>query len=424
MGARDSGKMRPMDKRRVQELRPLWHGRALALIGILVVALNLRASTNLLSSIYPFVRESFDVSPLVVGIIGTIAPFSFALAALVTPRIGRRIGLEPALLLAIALILVGHIMRTAAPNHWFLMLGAALSLIGTGMGNVLLPPAVKKYFPDRIGLMTAMYMTLMSVSATVPALIGVPMSESVGWRMSLVVWVCTASVAVIPWVVELRNARQAPGGSNTADLIADPTQSHVPVWRSPTAWAITLVLAVSSMNGYVAYAWLAIMMPDVAGLDTSGSALMLAVYGVTGLPPALIIPILASRMKRADRLVHLGTAFFMIGWLGFLIAPANGTWVWGTILGFGGLLFPLSLVLINLRSRTTATSMTVSGFAQVGAYLFAGIGPIVVGVLHEVQGDWHGVLIFLVLITTPAFFGGIVLSRNRMIDDELKRVSG
>jgi CP family cyanate transporter-like MFS transporter len=87
-------------------------------------------------------------------------------------------------------------------------------------------------------------------------------------------------------------------------------------------------------------------------------------------------------------------------------------------------LFPLSLVLINLRSRTTATSMTVSGFAQVGAYLFAGIGPIVVGVLHEVQGDWHGVLIFLVLITTPAFFGGIVLSRNRMIDDELKRVSG
>jgi CP family cyanate transporter-like MFS transporter len=129
-------------------------------------------------------------------------------------------------------------------------------------------------------------------------------------------------------------------------------------------------------------------------------------------------------MKRADRLVHLGTAFFMIGWLGFLIAPANGTWVWGTILGFGGLLFPLSLVLINLRSRTTATSMTVSGFAQVGAYLFAGIGPIVVGVLHEVQGDWHGVLIFLVLITTPAFFGGIVLSRNRMIDDELKRVSG
>ena len=42
------------------------------------------------------------------------------------------------------------------------------------MGNVLLPPAVKKYFPDRIGLMTALYMTLMSVSATVPALIGSP----------------------------------------------------------------------------------------------------------------------------------------------------------------------------------------------------------------------------------------------------------
>jgi CP family cyanate transporter-like MFS transporter len=235
------------------------------------------------------------------------------------------------------------------------------------------------------------------------------------------VWVFTSLAAVIPWVIELRNARRHPDGVNTADLIADPTQSHVAVWRSPTAWAIMLVLAVSSINGYVAYAWLAIMMPDVAGLDVSGSALMLALYGITGLPPALIIPILASRMKRADRLVHLGTALFIAGWLGFLLSPTNGTWVWGTILGFGGLLFPLALVLINLRSRTTATSMTVSGFAQVGAYLFAGFGPIIVGVLHQIQGDWHGVLIFLIIVTIPAFVGGIVLGRNRIIDDELNQ---
>ena len=400
---------------------PLWHGRALALLGILVVALNLRASTNLLSSIYPFIRESFDVPPIVVGIIGAIAPFAFATAAFFAPRIGRRIGLEQSLLLAIGLIVTGHILRTIAPNYSFLIAGAILSLFGTGMGNVLLPPAVKKYFPDRIGLMTALYMTLMSVSATVPALIGVPLSESVGWRTSIAVWVFTSLAAVIPWVIELRNARRHPDGVTTADLIADPSQSHVAVWRSPTAWAIMLVLAVSSINGYVAYAWLAIMMPDVAGLDMSGSALMLALYGITGLPPALIIPIVASRMKRADRLVHLGTAFFMIGWLGFLLSPTNGTWVWGTILGFGGLLFPLALVLINLRSRTTATSMTVSGFAQVGAYLFAGCGPIIVGVLHQMQGNWHGVLIFLIIVTIPAFVGGIVLGRNRSIDDELNQ---
>jgi len=408
-----------MDAQRLPLQLPLWRGRALALLGILVVALNLRASTNLLSSIYPFIRETFDVPPLVVGIIGAIAPFAFATAAFFAPKIGRRFGLEQSLLAAVALIIAGHVLRTIAPNFTFLIAGAILSLFGTGMGNVLLPPAVKKYFPDRIGLMTALYMTLMSVSATVPALIGVPLSESVGWRMSIAVWVFTSLAAVIPWVIELRNARRSTGGPSTADLIADPTQSHVAVWRSPTAWAITLVLAVSSINGYVAYAWLAIMMPDVADLDVSGSAMMLALYGITGLPPALIIPILASRMKRADRLVHLGTALFIFGWLGFLLSPTNGTWVWGTILGLGGLLFPLALVLINLRSRTTATSMTVSGFAQVGAYLFAGFGPIIVGVLHQVQGDWHGVLIFLVVITIPAFVGGIVLGRNRMIDDEL-----
>jgi cyanate permease len=44
-----------------------------------------------------------------------------------------------------------------------------------------------------------------------------------------------------------------------------------------------------------------------------------------------------------------------------------------------------------------------------------------VGVLHQVQGDWHGVLIFLILVTIPAFVGGIVLGRNRSIDDELNQ---
>ena len=54
-----------------------------------------------------------------------------------------------------------------------------------GVGNILLPPLVKKYFPDRIGLMTTIYSTTMAVASFTPPLVAVPVADAAGWRVSL-----------------------------------------------------------------------------------------------------------------------------------------------------------------------------------------------------------------------------------------------
>jgi len=75
----------------------------------------------------------------------------------------------------------GGTVATPSPGSIFAMLaltpkGAlAGNLIGffAGMavGNVLLPPLVKRYFPDRVSLVTAVYATVMSVSTLLPPLL-------------------------------------------------------------------------------------------------------------------------------------------------------------------------------------------------------------------------------------------------------------
>ena len=64
----------------------------------------------------------------------------------------------------------------------------AVIFAAVGVGNVLLPPLVKKYFPDRIGLMTTIYSTTMAVASFGPPLVAVPIADAAGWRLSLGLW--------------------------------------------------------------------------------------------------------------------------------------------------------------------------------------------------------------------------------------------
>ena len=81
---------------------------------------------------------------------------------------------ERALLLAAALMAIGQVARALAPNAILLVSATVVTLVGAAIGNVLLPPVVKRYFPDRITQVTTIYAVLISMSTALPALLAVP----------------------------------------------------------------------------------------------------------------------------------------------------------------------------------------------------------------------------------------------------------
>ena len=66
------------------KIKPL-HGRVLALVGLLLVALNLRTAVSSLSPIIPFIREDLELSTLAVSFLGMLPPLGFALSGLLGP---------------------------------------------------------------------------------------------------------------------------------------------------------------------------------------------------------------------------------------------------------------------------------------------------------------------------------------------------
>jgi CP family cyanate transporter-like MFS transporter len=187
--------------------RPLWRGRALALTGILLVALNLRTAVASLSPLVEHIQRDVPISPLALGLLGSAPPVCFAVFGVLTPALARRVGLERLLVIALVLLSTALCLRGAASSAAMLLGTTVAVFAGVAVGNVVLPPLVKKYFPDRIGLVTTLYMTAMSISTFLPPLVAVPVADAVGWRLALAQWGLLAAVAVVPWVSLLVRAR-------------------------------------------------------------------------------------------------------------------------------------------------------------------------------------------------------------------------
>ncbi|TFD73902.1 MFS transporter [Cryobacterium gelidum] len=396
--------------------RRLWPGRGLALFGIILVAANLRTAVAALSPIVAEINVDIPLGAVSLGVLGMLPPVCFALFGIFTPMITRRHGLEAPLVFALVAILLGHVTRGLSGSIIMLIIGSVIAFAGLGIGNVLLPPLVKKYFPDRVGLVTSLYVTVVALSTLVPPLIAVPVADAAGWRISLGMWMLLALLALVPWITMLvRHRARTPGP------IVDEADATIlgRLWKSSIAWALAGVFAVSSLNAYAMFAWLPQLLVDTAGVSPAQAGTLLAVYAGMGIPCALIIPALTARMTNVGPLVYIGVFAFVAGDLGLLFAPETLTWLWVSLAGLGPLFFPLALVLINLRTRTHAGAVALSSFVQSIGYTLGALGPLVFGLLHELSGGWTWPLIFLLATALAIIIAGAVIGRPHMLEDDL-----
>jgi MFS transporter, CP family, cyanate transporter len=396
-----------------------WPGRLLALAGILLVALNLRAAVVALSPIARQISADVPLDAIVLGVLGAAPPLSFAVAGALTPRLSRRVGVEHAIIIGVALMTAGQIARAAAGWPWLIIVGSVLTFLGIGVGNVLLPPLVRRYFPDRIGGVTSAYVTVQTVGATIAPLIAVPVALAAGWRVSLGAWALVAFVAALPWMGELVRERGA-AVADTAPEVAEPELAGG-MWRSPTAWAMGLGFLSTAATAYVVFAIFPALLADVAHVDEVTAGALVAVFSLGGLPLSIVMPIIAARVRSS-----VGPAVFTfvlnaVGFTGLLAAPAFSPWLWMGCIALGAAFFPYSLALVSVRSRTHAGAVALSGFMQAIGYIVGAAWPLLVGVLHVATGGWTASLWLMLAALLPLVPAAIILRRPRYVEDELRR---
>jgi CP family cyanate transporter-like MFS transporter len=390
------------DDEQVQQSHPLVKRPWLLLLGLILVALNLRPALSSMAPLLSEVSRSLGLSAAQAGLLTTLPVLCLGLFAPLAPILARRFGAER-VVLGILLTLAGGIILRSNFGEIGLFAGSVLGGASIGIVGVLLPGIVKRDFAKHAGTMTGVYTMALCLGAAMAAGSTVPLSEHFGnsWAMGLGFWVIPALVAAVFWLPQVGSKH---GAHNVAYRVRG-------VRRDPLAWQVTLYMGLQSSLAYIVFGWLPSILigrgltPTQAGLVLSGSVII-------QLASSLAAPWLATRGKDQRLAIVVVMALTLAGLFGCLYAPIEGLWGWAILLGLGqGGTFSLALTLIVLRSRDSHVAANLSSMSQGFGYTLASMGPFAVGVVHDWTGGWNALGWIFGIIGAGAILAGLGAGR-------------
>lgn len=381
-------------------------------LGIVLVSTNLRPAITAVSPLVAQIQADTGFSSSTFGLLTTLPLVCFGALSLFAPVVGRRFGMETTVAGAIVLLIAGFLVRLI-PSAVGLFAGTAVVSVAITAGNVLLPALIKRDFARHVGVMTGLYTMGLFIGPAAAAGLTIPLQRAAGlsWRGALAMWAVVAGFGLLAWLPVVRAGR---AGGPAAPAHTPPAG----LWRQPLAWALVLFLALLSMFFYTLSAWLPKLFID-AGMTEGAAGWMLSVVSLVAIPFTLAAPILAERTRNQVWLTTAGTALAVVGLLGVLFAPTDGTIQWMIILGVGaGTTTGTGFVLVPLRSPDARVVTQITATSQTFGYVLAATGPLAAGALHDATLSWSGAVILLICIVAAQSLIGLLAGRDRQLRDD------
>lgn len=385
----------------------------LLLLGLVLVALNLRPALSSMAPVLGQVAEGLGLSASQAGLLTTLPVLCLGLFAPLAPILARRFGAER-VVLGILLTLAAGILLRSAFGEAGLFAGSLIAGASIGIIGVLLPGIVKRDFAKQAGTMTGVYTMALCLGAALAAGATVPLSHYFGdsWNIGLGFWLVPALVAALFWLPQI-------GQKHGAHQVAYRVKGLL---RDPLAWQVTLYMGLQSSLAYIVFGWVPSILisrglsPTEAGLALSGSI-------IVQLLSALTAPWLATRGKDQRLAIVVVMVLTLGGLFGCLYAPLDGLWGWAVLLGLGqGGTFSLALTLIVLRSRDAHVAANLSSMAQGIGYTLASLGPLAVGLIHDWTGGWAATGWVFAVLGLGAIVAGLGAGRAKYVGVSSEKV--
>lgn len=357
-------------------MRAPWVGVA----RIVLVAANLRAAIAALAPVLPQVRDDLGLTRGTVGLLTTVPLLCFGLLAPVAGMLGRRFGSDRVIFAGLVAIGVGVAVRSQG-SVYAAFAGTVVLGVGITVGNVVVPPVVKRDYPARAGAVTSVYTASLTGGAAVAAAVSAPLalSAGLGWRLGLLVWALPALVAAAVWLPR-RRTLPAPDLPEAADA------TRARVWRSGVAWAIAAFMAAQSLLFYAMTAWLPALLQD-RGVRAEPAGIALSAFSLLGIAGSLAVPLVGRRISHRTLGVTVAV-LWCVSLAGLLAVPAAYP-AWTVVSGLAqGAGIALALTFVVDRAGSARATHSLSGMVQGVGYVVAAAGPFVLGALRDATGSW------------------------------------
>lgn len=381
-------------------------------VTIMLVAYNLRLAAVSIGPVLPDLQAELGISTALAGLLTSLPTLCFALFGFLGPELASRLGLHRTILAALATNAAGQALRIVAGNTVGFLIGTVLALAGIGVINVLMPALVKRHFPLRAGLMTALYSTTQAIAVAIAGLLTARLALSMdGWRGPFWIWAGCALVALVPLVITA--VRFGDSFTRRVSAIRLPD-----VARTRLGWYMAVFFGTQSAIAYAQFGWLPSIYQE-AGFTATQAGDLATIFLALVIPVTFVAPVLTQRVRNPAWLVWATAVLAAAGFIGLAWDPAQLPWLWPALMALGGGAFSMILVLLNMRARTQDGTAALSSFAQSSGYVLAAFGPLLMGVLKDSTGGWIAPLLFQAFLAVPMLLCGLAVVRSGYLEDQL-----
>jgi CP family cyanate transporter-like MFS transporter len=372
----------PTSTRAFPWLPPSW----VLIVALLAVAANLRPALAGVPPLVPQIQGELHLSNAWLGVLTLLPVLCMGVFAPVAHWASTVWGSAPVVMVATVLLTIGSAMRLGGSNVLVLYTATLVVGIGIAVVGTLLPRLVKTLFPpERVGLITGVYMLAIMLGATIGAGMSEPLATALGsWEQSLAAW---SLLALVVW-------------RHRAEATAQSVGSALP-WRSSTAWLIAAYLATQSFAFYSTLAWMAPSYVKL-GWDADDAGYLLSAFTAVQIVAGLLMPVVSDRVRDLRLLLIPATFAAALGLVGIGVAPTAAPWFWAALIGFGqGSAFALALVLLVRFAATPHASGGLSAMGFLVGYGVASVGPLAMGALRDATGGFEVVWVVLAALMLP-----------------------
>jgi MFS transporter, CP family, cyanate transporter len=341
----------------------------------------LRLTVLAIPPVIPMLHESLALTQAEVGALTSLPVLLLSFAAIPGAYLIARFGAARVMVGGILLAGIASALRGASFDAATLFATTFAMGVGIAVMQPAFPAIVREWFPERIGLATAVYSNGLLVGEALSASLTIPVVLPLvggSWRLSLVAWsVPVFAIALVAWTYAREHERRAA---------APPVRggSWWPDWRSPLTWRLGFIAGGSSSIYFAANAFLPDHLRGLGRADLIGPAL--SALNWVQIPASLaLLAFQRHLMMRRWPLVATGAlaTFAMAG-----VAIGAGPWIvfCAGIIGFcTALILILSLALPPMLVDARHVARVSAAVFAIG-YLCAVVTPVIGGFAWDVTG--------------------------------------
>ena len=362
------------------------------ILGIVLIGTVLRSPFTALPTILGDIAQGLGVEVSSLGILTSLPLLMFALFSAFASRLAQKIGLEHLFTYCLLLLTIGSVIRIF--NLPFLYLGTLIIGASIAIFNVLLPSMIQVNQPQKISLLTTLYVTAMGISTAIASYLSVPITQASSWKGLILVLSFLCLVTLLVWLPNHRHNHHLESKKEK--------QVKENILKSKDVWAIIIFGGLQSLLFYTSMTWLPTMAIS-AGLSNSDAALLASIFSLISIPFSMTVPSLTTHLSGGHRQIMLAVISIagMIG-IAMLLYPSVNFLYWlvaHLLIGTAcSALFPYLMVCFSLKTSSPEKTAQLSGLAQTGGYILAALGPTLFGYSFDLFQSWIPAVLALLAI--------------------------